>query len=64
MSNGVGTNLGNVYKSKEGFGRAFILPEDDDALKALNFLVANQAKQQAAAKKTKAEIHSHFQVMN
>ena len=55
MSNGVGTDLGNVYKSKEGFGRAFILPEDDDALKALNFLVANQAKQQAAAKKTKSD---------
>lgn len=54
----VGGNMGSTYTGREGFGKAFILPEDDDALKAMgDLLKADQdAKKLKLAKdKAKAE---------
>jgi hypothetical protein len=72
---GPGSNLGSVYTGQEGFGKAFILGESDDSLKAYSDLLDDQAaldaaKQVGAAKaaaekqtrqdKLKPEIPEHW----
>lgn len=51
----VGGNQGNTYSGQEGRGKAFILPEDDDAMLAFQNLLKGVEGQKAAEAKGKLD---------
>lgn len=51
---GPGSSLGTAYTGQEGFGKAFILGESDDAIKAYGDLLDDQAKLDAGRAAQKA----------